>query len=125
MDAAIRAERSAKNGRRVEALFAESIVRIVILAIVERKIAFMGWNCRMGGAKGLRHGVWIPRCGHVSDGNVSDDVRVGDDVTVESVCMLDAVVFERAINDGGLIGSERSPHAAFELQIADVIIHRV
>ena len=48
-----------------------------------------------------------------------------DDVAVESVRVLDAIVFEGAMKDGGLIGFESTPHATFELQIVDVIIHRV
>ena len=49
--ATIRAEMSAKKGRRNEALIVNSVVWIVIPAIVERKVAFMWWNRRMGGAK--------------------------------------------------------------------------
>ena len=79
----------------------------------------------MGGAKRLRHGVRIPRCGHVSDGRMADDVRVSDDVAVEGIRVLDAVVFECAMEDGSLIGSEGAPHSAFELQIVDVIVHWV
>ena len=71
----------------------------------------------------MRHGVRVPRGRHVGDGSVADDVRVRDDVAVEGIRMLDAIVFESAMKDGGLIGLEIAPHAAFELQIADVIIH--
>ena len=103
----------------------ESIVGIVILAIVERKVAFMWWNRRMGGAERLRHGVRVPRCWHVGDGRVANDVRMRDDVAVERIRVLDAVVFECAMEDGSLIGPKITPHTAFELQIFDVIVHGI
>ena len=73
----------------------------------------------------MRHGVRIPRCGHVSDGRMADDVRVSDDVAVERIRVLDAVVFECAMEDGSLIGPKITPHTAFELQIFDVIVHGI
>ena len=79
----------------------------------------------MGGAERLRHGVRVPRCWHVGDGRVANDVRMRDDVAVERIRVLDAVVFECAMEDGSLIGFESAPHTAFELQIVDVIVHGI